>query len=237
MPGGFTRRRRDVLPKGAVEVSTLTGLGRRSGLLGPEHKFNRAVGDIAFAYGISDMLSIGLSLDGRYDRHWGSTGDPTANAMTTTPVATADGPDDGYVGDPHLDRAPREEHRARLLFGGQLGVWVPGKDAPSIAGSAISVDARALVSLPAGPGLLSFSGGFRLDNSAKSVDDPIEAFAPDRVSLGVCDYNAVFGGRAAAVAGGTRRGSASKARSTRSSARHRSQRWVRSRTRSSRAAS
>jgi hypothetical protein len=34
------------------------------------------------------------------------------------------------------------------------------KDAPSIAPSAISVDARALLSIKAGPALLSFDGGF-----------------------------------------------------------------------------
>ena len=49
------------------------------------------------------------------------------------------------------------------------------------------------VSLPAGPGLLSFSGGFRLDNSAASVEDPLSLSLSDRVSLGVSDYNAAFG--------------------------------------------
>ena len=40
---------------------------------------------------------------------------------------------------------------------------------------------------------LSFSGGFRLDNSAKSVDDPMALSLSDRVSLGVSDYHALFG--------------------------------------------
>jgi len=177
MPGGLHAPSAETLPKGAIQLSTLSGIGRRTGLLGPEHKFNRAIGDIAFAYGVLDFLSIGLSLDGRYDRHWG----------------LAPQGDDGYVGDPHLIvRAGKST--GSLIIGGQLGVWVPGKDAPSIAGSAISVDARVLVTLPAGPGLLSFSGGFRLDNSVKSVDDPMKLSLQDRVSLGVSDYNAAFGG-------------------------------------------
>jgi hypothetical protein len=193
MPGGLHAPTAEVLPKGAVQVSTLMGLGRRTGLLGPGHKFNRGIGDLAVAFGATDFLSIGISLDGRYDRHWGQVGDATMNTMSTIPAAPPGRNEDGYVGDPHLI-IRLGKVAGNLLFGGQVGVWVPGKDAPSIAGSAISVDARGLVSLPAGPGLLSFSAGFRLDNSAKSVDDAMRYSLPDRTSLGVSDYHALFGG-------------------------------------------
>jgi hypothetical protein len=176
MPGGIHAPTAETLPKGAVQLSMLSGLGRRTGLLGPDHKFNRAIGDIAVAFGATANISVGLTLDGRYDVHWG----------------VAPSGDDGYVGDPKLIvRAGKST--GSVAFGGQLGIWIPGKDAPSVAASAISVDARALVSLPAGPGLLSFSGGFRLDNSAKSVDEPDRLSLQDRVSLGVSDYHAVFG--------------------------------------------
>lgn len=175
MPGGLHAPSAETLPKGAVQVSTLSGLGRRTGLLGPDHKFNRAVGDIAFAFGVSSKVSVGLTLDGRYDRHWG----------------LAPSGDDGYVGDPKL-LVRAASSTGSVAFGGQLGIWIPGKDAPSVAGSAISVDARALVSLPAGPGLLSFSGGFRLDNSVKSIDEPLRLSLQDRVSLGVSDYHALM---------------------------------------------
>ena len=181
MPGGLHAPTAETLPKGAIQVSTLTGLGQRSGLLGPDHKFTRGVGDLAIAFGATEYLSIGVSFDGRYDRHSGAVGDATKNTMTTTPVRAGE---DGYVGDPHLI-VRVAKGTGSTLFGGQVGIWVPGKDAPSVAGSAISIDARALVSLPAGPGLLSFSGGFRLDNSAKSVDDPMSLSLSDRVSLGV----------------------------------------------------
>jgi len=177
MPGGIHVATAETLAKGVIEISTLSGLGRRTGLLGSEHKFNRAIGDIAFAYGVTDMISVGLSLDGRYDKHWG----------------LAPSGDDGYVGDPHINVRVAKQSGANH-FGGQLGVWVPGKDAPSVAASAISVDVRGLVSIPAGPGLLSFEGGFRFDNSAKSVDNLMKLSLQDRVSLGVSDYNAVFGG-------------------------------------------
>jgi hypothetical protein len=77
-------------------------------------------------------------------------------------------------------------------------VLVPGKDAPSVAFNAISIEARGLLSLAAGPGTFSVAAGFRLDNSAKSVvddngdDNRMLLTAEDRVSLGVSDFNAVI---------------------------------------------
>ena len=176
MPGGLHAPSAETLPKGAVQVFTLGGFGWRSGLLADNHRFGRGIGNLAVAFGATDFLSIGLSLDGRYDKHFG----------------LAPSGDDGYVGDPHLI-VRLGKASGNMRFGGQLGVWVPGKDAPSVAGSAISVDARGLVSLKAGPGLLSFSAGFRLDNSAKSAD-PERLSLQDRVSLGVSEFHAVIGG-------------------------------------------
>jgi hypothetical protein len=177
MPGGLNVASADVIPKGAVQVSMLSGYGRRSGLLDPDHSFNRTLGGLAFAYGVHEKFSIGLTLDGRYDKHSG----------------LMPGGDDGYVGDPRL-LARFATGSGGTKVGAQLGIWVPGKDAPSVAGSAISVDARGIVSLAAGPGTLSFNAGFRLDNSAKSVDEVTRLSLEDRVSLGVSEYNAVFGG-------------------------------------------
>jgi hypothetical protein len=177
MPGGLHVPSAEVLPKGVAEISTLSGFGWRKGLLGADHRFGRAIGDIAFAYGITDQLSIGLSLDGRYDKHFG----------------IAKSGDDGYVGDPHLNLRFAKPV-GTLGVGAQLGVWVPGKDAPSIAAGAISVDARGLLSLAAGPGTLSFDVGFRYDNSAKSVDKPSRLSLQDRVSLGVSNFNALLAG-------------------------------------------
>lgn len=173
MPGGLHAPSAETLPKGAVEVALLGGFGQRKGLLGTDHKLSRGIGDLAVAFAPTDLITIGLSLDGRADKHSPSK-------------------DDGYVGDPHLMvRAAKPS--GNLRFGGQLGIWVPGKDAPSVAGSAISVDARGLLSLKAGPGLLSFSAGFRLDNSANSAD-PAKLSLADRVSLGVSEFHALLGG-------------------------------------------
>lgn len=177
LPGGLHVQAAENLPTGSVELALLSGLGTRKGLLASGHRFNRAIGDVAVGYAPVRNLAIGLSFDGRYDKHSGSS------ALK----------DDGWVGDPHLfvrGIAPL----GRLSLGAQVGVWVPGKDAPSIATSAISFDARAMLSVDAGFGVLSVNAGFRVDNSAESVDEREKLSLSDQVSLGVSDFNAAVVG-------------------------------------------
>lgn len=177
LPGGLHVPGADTLPKGTFAIAALGGFGYRSGLLGSDHRFGRGIGDLAFAYAPTPMLVLALELDGRYDRHYGL---PPSG-------------DDGYVGDPHL-LARFAKPFGKNRIGAQVGVWVPGKDAPSVAGSAISVDGRVVASLAAGPGTLDLEAGFRLDNSAKSVADASKLSLQDRVSLGVSDFNAALAG-------------------------------------------
>jgi hypothetical protein len=177
LPGGIHVAAAETPPAGTVELGLLSGFGYRKGLLSANHSFDRAIGDVAIAYAPLAGLAFALSLDGRYDHH------------QLGPGAT----DDGYVGDPHLlvrFAAPS----GRIAFGGQLGVWVPGKNAPSIAASATSVDARGLLSIDAGFGVVTANAGFRLDNSAKSVDQPTKLSVADRVSLGVSSFSAALAG-------------------------------------------
>src|SRR5262249_19266791 len=152
MPGGIHVADAETLPKGMVEFTALGGFGYRKGLLAENHRFGRGIGDLAFAYSPTDNLTLALETDGRYDRHYGVT--PSG--------------DDGYVGNPWI-MARFAQSAGTVGYGVQVGVWVPGKDAPSIAPSAISVDARGLLSFRAGPATLSLDAGFRLDNSAKSI--------------------------------------------------------------------
>jgi hypothetical protein len=176
LPGGLHVASAETLPVGTVELGLLSGFGYRKGLLSADHTFDRASGDIAVAYAPVANLAIALSLDGRYDHHQG-------------PGTT----DDGYVGDPHLlvrFAAPS----GRLRLGGQLGIWLPGKNFPSIAPSATSVDARALLSIDAGFGLVTASAGFRYDNSAKSVDPRTDVSLADQVSYGVSSFHAALAG-------------------------------------------
>jgi len=185
LPGGIHAPAATMLPKGTFAFASLGGFGWRSGLLpgtgSDDHRFGRGIGNLAFAYAPHELVMIALALDGRYDRHFGVP--PTADGKT----------EDGYVGDPHvIIRAGKP--MGNMTVGAQVGVWVPGKDAPSVAAKAISVDTRGLLSLKAGPGTVSFNAGFRLDNSAKSVENPETLSLADRVSLGVSDYHAVVGG-------------------------------------------
>lgn len=180
LPGGMHVATAESLPAGSVVFAALSGYGYRKGLLSADHTMNRALGDVALAYAPIPHLVLALSLDGRYDKHTGF------DAMT----------DDGYVGDPHLliRYAGAVTTSGSVMLGGQVGIWVPGKNAPSIAASATSVDARALLSFDLGVGLFTLDAGFRIDNSASSVDDADKLSVEDRVSLGVSDYNAALGG-------------------------------------------
>ena len=179
MPGGLHAASAELLAPGTFELALVSGYGSRGGLLTADHSFTRAIGQVALAYAPVAHLMIGLSFDGRYDKHTG------VSAMA----------DDGYVGDPRIV-VRAGSALGKLALAGQLGVWVPGKDAPSIAASAISVDARALATLDAGFGVLSLDAGFRLDNSAKAIEAPQKLSLEDQVSLGVSKWNAARGGLA-----------------------------------------
>jgi hypothetical protein len=177
LPGGLRAPAAETPPAGTFAIGLVGGFGFRDALLSEDHRLTRGVGDVAFAYAPGDLVTISLAFAGRFDRHSGLAPDG----------------DDGYVGDPQLlVRAGKRFGRVRA--GGQLGIWVPGKDAPSIAMSATSVDARGLLGIDLGPGTLALSGGFRLDNSLESVPQPGKLSAEDRVSLGVSEFHAVVAG-------------------------------------------
>lgn len=186
LPGGLHAPSAETLPRGTFAMGALGGFGWRTGLLGGDHRFGRGIGDLAFAYAPTSALSIALALDGRYDQHFGL---PPSG-------------DDGYVGDPRLIARFAAPVGRTTRLGAQLGIWVPGKAAPSIAPSAISVDARALASFRAGPAMVSLSGGFRFDNSRESIDDPATLSLQDRVSLGVSEFHAVLASAQVAVPAG-----------------------------------
>lgn len=182
LPGGLHVASAEALPTHSVALSLISGLGYRKGLLSADHSYTRAIGQIAAAYAPLRDLMVGLSLDGRRDSHKDYQGKS----------------DDNYVGDPHL-LARYAAPVGRVRLGGQLNLWVPGKDAPSVAASAISVDARALLSIDAGFGTLAVNAGFRLDNSDKSIDDPEALSVEDQVSLGTSKFHAVLGGASLTV--------------------------------------
>lgn len=188
MPGGHRVATAEALAPGSFAFAGLSAFGYRKSLLSATHTMDRASGDVAVAYVPVRFLTLGLSLDGRYDRHTGF------DAMK----------DDGFVGDPHLLVRYAAPVAAKLMLGAQANVWVPGKNAPSVVGGATSVDARGLASFDVGFGLVTANAGFRIDNSAKSVDHPERLSVEDQVSLGVSKYNAALAGLALRVPAGAR---------------------------------
>ena len=143
-----------------------------------EGSHHRVVGSLAAAVTPVPWLTAGLRLDGRWDLH----------------------PDDGMgphsrvAGDPRLLLRLGQAASQDVQLGAELGVWVPGKDAPSLALDATTLDLRALASyLPTGQswGLLGMAG-FRWDNSARAAPQ-LERLRPgDRVSLGLSEHNALL---------------------------------------------
>ncbi|MGH9889614.1 MAG: hypothetical protein ACREBE_29045, partial [bacterium] len=114
MPGGLHTATAEVLPPGTFEIAGLSGYGYRKGLANSSHTFNRAVGDIGFAYAPVRNVMVALSFDGRIDLHSGLR-DPR-DAMTTS--------DDSAVGVPQLTlraSAPM----GKLTVGGQVALWAP----------------------------------------------------------------------------------------------------------------
>ncbi|MEZ4366072.1 MAG: carboxypeptidase regulatory-like domain-containing protein [Kofleriaceae bacterium] len=188
LPGGYRVASAEVLPAGVAAVSFDAGFGYRSGLLGDNHVMKRATGALGLGYGLTPWLSAAVVFDGRYDTHKGG-GELT---------------DDGWVGEPRLSvRAVRAMSPAWSV-GGQLTVAAPGSDAPSIVPSALSVEARGLVSGRAAGGRLAWAvdAGARLDNGSASIDDPGALTLADQASLGVSAYDAVVGGGRLAYAVG-----------------------------------
>ena len=181
LPGGLRVGYAETLPAKVLAVSFDGGFGYRSGLLGANHKMKRGLADVAFGYAATPWLSVGIAFDGRYDSHKGG------GQLT----------DNGWVGEPRLTvRAAKAA--GKLGYGGQLTLSAPGANAPSLVPGAITVEARGLVSGQAGALRWALAAGFRLDNSAKSIDNPGALTLADQTSLGVSDWSAVVaGGRVA----------------------------------------
>ncbi len=187
MPGGQLVAAAQGVPAGQVGAAVFSSVGFRDDLLADGHRYVRGAGSLSVAYAPISLLTLGLTVDGRYDRHYGLS--PSG--------------EDGYVGDPRLlVRLARAVGPVSL--GAQASVWLPGKDAPSVALSATTVDLRALGSFGLGPATVSLNAGFRLDRSSESIDEPEKLTAQDQVSLGVGEFNAVIAGAMVALPLGER---------------------------------
>jgi hypothetical protein len=163
-----------------LNMSATAGFGLMGSVEPANGKHPRALGSLAVAVSPRRWLAFALRLDGRWDFHAGE----------------GSGDYNGAVGDPRLYARAGTEVSEAVSLGAELGVWFPGRDAPSIVPSATTLDLLGLFALrPKGSAWsLLASGGFRLDNSANSAPDLQRLRDGDRLALGLSDFNAVLAG-------------------------------------------
>jgi hypothetical protein len=166
-----------VAPGLAFAISA--GYGFTESVLRDDTAHHRARGILAVSYRPTAWLAAGLELDGHYDRHSLETGT-----------------DQSFISDPRL--FARVMHSLGPIDVALHGtVWLPGDSPADATLSAATADAKLVVSKSFGTTLFAANFGYRLDRSAKSVQDPNALSDSDRLSLGVSDSDALlfgFGG-------------------------------------------
>jgi hypothetical protein len=168
-----------------LAVAALAGYGYRGQVVAERDGHHRAAVDLATSFRPLTWLAFAARFSGRYDRH----------------TRTGTGDDSGWVGDPRLAARAATGLGGGLWLAAQVGVWMPGRDAPSLDPSASTADLVGLASwsAPGGRLVVGAQVGFRYDRSAESVDDPDLLSPSDRMALGVSESNAVLVGVGAAL--------------------------------------
>jgi len=137
-------------------------------------------------------LDLALRFDGRYDVH-SIPGQPA---------------DTGMVGDPRLFARVDGAWADGLRLGARAGLWLPGRDAPSVDWGALTPELVALASYapPARAFALTANIGYRLDRSAHSAPNAAQLSAGDRIALEVSAFNEVLAGVGATLGSGAAQG-------------------------------
>lgn len=166
-------------------LSGMAGYGYRGAVLADSDQHHRAAIDVATSYRPLDWLAVAARFSGRYDRH----------------TDTGAGDDSGWIGDPRLAARASAPLGGGLWLAAQAGLWMPGRDAPSLEPGAATVDLLGLASwAPAGGRFsLGLQGGFRFDRSAEAIERPDQLSPSDRMALGVSESDAVLFGAGAAL--------------------------------------
>jgi hypothetical protein len=153
------------------------GYGFTEGVLNQDDSHHRGFASIAGSLRPLDWLAFGVRLDGRYDRHSSSIGS-----------------DDGWTGDVRALVRAQGMLTDELGLGGQLVLWLPGEDAPSIDLDATSLDALTYLTHHRRGSPLYLSGyvGYRLDQSAAAAHDADRLSRADRLALGVSQTDALL---------------------------------------------
>jgi len=176
----------------ALFLMSSGGYGYTEGVLNVGDTHHRAAGTLAVDGRPLPWLGLGLRLDGRYDKH-------QSNML---------GSDDGWIGDPRVFVRADSAIGSTVRIGGRVGIWVPGRAAPSVELAAITPEASgALTWAPGGvPLWLTANAGYRLNRSTRTATDAAMLSPNDRLGLEMSAFDQALVGLAAAYGAGRAQG-------------------------------
>jgi hypothetical protein len=168
------------------------GYGYTGSVLGVGDAHHRLAGTLAVEERLVPWLGLMLRLDGRYDAH-------VAPGQTT---------DSGMVGDPRVYARVDQAWAGGLRLGARAGLWLPGRNAPSVDMGALSPELVGLVSYAPAASAIAVTAnvGYRRDRSAHSAQDAARLSAGDRLALGVSEFDQVLVGLGATIGRGPAQG-------------------------------
>ncbi|HXU62944.1 MAG TPA: carboxypeptidase-like regulatory domain-containing protein [Polyangia bacterium] len=173
-------------------VLASSGYAYTGAVLGDGDAHHRLAGSLALDDRVLSWLDLSLRLDGRADVH-------TVPGQST-------GTD--LVGDPRLFVRVDRDWANGLRLGARMGLWLPGRNAPSVDTGAVSPELVGVVSYvaPSAPVAVTANLGYRLDRSAHSAPDAAMLEPRYRVALEVSAFDEVLAGVAVTVGRGRTQG-------------------------------
>jgi hypothetical protein len=175
LPGIMRLGLAGVAIQGTWSAAASSGYGLTENQASGNGNHHRLAGSVAIGFTPTAGLDLSLRLDGRRDAH----------------PSDAQGSNTSFNGEPTFT-ARYGRFTGNSIWSGELGVHVPGRDAPSLAFDAAVVDAKAGYAFRSGPLTLATVAGFRFDRSAQAKPNLALTRSGDRLALGLSDYNAAL---------------------------------------------
>jgi hypothetical protein len=164
----------------AIRAHASLGYGYTEDVLGADDAHHRTELDLALSYQLIEAVALAGRYGARLDVHDGAAGG-----------------DEGLATQAHLMARAGTPLGSMLRGGVEGGLRFPGGES-GLTVSAISPEARAVLTAAPGAWWLSGSAGFRLDRAREGAHELERLSLADRVGLGASDANAVLFGLAAA---------------------------------------
>jgi len=178
-------------PLGSTVLAS-SGYAYTGAVLGAGDAHHRLAGSLTLDDRVLSWLDLAVRLDGRADVH------------------TAPGQSSGtdLVGDPRLFVRVDRDWASGLRLGARMGLWLPGRNAPSVDTGALSPELVGVASYvaPGAPVAVTANLGYRLDRSAHSAPDAATLEPRYRVALEVSAFDEVLAGLAVTVGRGRTQG-------------------------------